>query len=146
MKAQEDAYHAKTEDLKRKSEEGGVVSRNKAKNQLAQHLGEDPLPLRRAKITQEAAVKRADRATKAAAAAREAAVQSRAASEEAKAAAEAAVEEAAARVAEAEEYLRGTQFVHEPAAGSSGGDLWCVAPIRAEGERRVECMGGNLLR
>jgi len=38
------------------------VQRNKAKNELAQHLSSDPLPLRRAKITQEAAVKKADRA------------------------------------------------------------------------------------
>ena len=43
-----------------------MVSRNKAKNELAQHLGEDPLPLRKAKITAEAAVKRAERAKKAA--------------------------------------------------------------------------------
>ena len=45
LKAQEDAYNSKTEDLKRKSEEGGLVSRNRAKNELAQHLGEDPLPV-----------------------------------------------------------------------------------------------------
>ena len=51
VKKQEDAYNAKTADLTKKSEEGGVVSRNKAKNELAQHLAEDPLPLRKAKIT-----------------------------------------------------------------------------------------------
>merc|ERR1711862_1078154 len=55
VKAQEDAYNSKTEDLKKKSETGGVVSRNKAANELAQHLAEDPLPLRKAKITAEAA-------------------------------------------------------------------------------------------
>ena len=56
MKKQEDAYATKTATLTKKSEEGGVVSRNKAKNELAQHLAEDPLPLRQAKITAEAAV------------------------------------------------------------------------------------------
>merc|ERR1711943_166551 len=72
VKAQDDAYNSKTEDLKKKSETG-VVSRNKAANELAQHLAEDPLPLRKAKITAEAAVKRSEKATKAAADAREAA-------------------------------------------------------------------------
>merc|ERR1711975_199919 len=60
LKAQEDAYNAKTEELKQKSEGGGVAAL-RAKNELAQHLGEDPLPLRRAKITQEAALKKAER-------------------------------------------------------------------------------------
>ncbi len=64
LKAQEDAYNSRTAELQKASEEGSVVARNKAKNELAQHLGADPLPLRRAKITQEAAVKKAERATK----------------------------------------------------------------------------------
>ncbi|ELR19334.1 TolAlike protein [Acanthamoeba castellanii str. Neff] len=98
LKAQEDAYNHKTEDLKKRSEEGGVVQRNKAKNELAQHLAEDPLPLRKAKITQEAAVKKTERAAVAAeAAAQEAA--------RAKEAAEAAFAEASKRVEEAEAYL-----------------------------------------
>jgi hypothetical protein len=62
VKAQEDAYNNKTEQLKKASEEGGVVSRNKAKVQLDAHLAEDPLPLRKAKITLEAAQKKADKA------------------------------------------------------------------------------------
>merc|ERR1712137_860441 len=65
VKAQEDAYNQKKADLELKSTQGGVVSQNKAKAELAQHLAEDPLPLRRAKITQEAAVKKAERATNA---------------------------------------------------------------------------------
>jgi len=105
LKAQEDAYNHKTEDLKKRSEEGGVVQRNKAKNELAQHLGEDPLPLRKAKITQEAAVKKAERAAVAANEAAQQAAEARVKGEEAQAAAEAAVEEARARVAEAEDYL-----------------------------------------
>ncbi|KAL6063224.1 hypothetical protein QOT17_011706 [Balamuthia mandrillaris] len=107
LQAQEEAYNNKTAELKRASEEGGLVSRNKAKNELAQHLGEDPLPLRRAKITQEAAVKKADRAAQVAAEAREeaAAALRPPPSEEAKAAAEEAVEEARRKLEEAEAYL-----------------------------------------
>ena len=96
VKSQEDAYNAKTEELKAASESGltlhaahlfylwcalgshhylltppspslllfpgGVVSRNKAKVQLDAHLAEDPLPLRKAKITLGAAQKKADKA------------------------------------------------------------------------------------
>merc|ERR1712137_795476 len=65
LKAEEDAYNQKKAELEKKSQEGGVVSRNKAANELAQLLSEDPLPLRRAKITAEAAVKRSEKATKA---------------------------------------------------------------------------------
>jgi len=64
VKLQEDAYNSKTEDLKRRSTTGGLVSQNKAKNELAQHLAEDPLPLRRAKITLEAAVRKAENAVR----------------------------------------------------------------------------------
>merc|ERR1712137_1082970 len=101
VKAQEDAYNQKKAELERKSTEGGVVSQNKAKAELAQHLAEDPLPLRRTKITQEAAVKKAERATKAAAEARTAAEQSAIASSEARKAAEADAAAAAQARAEA---------------------------------------------
>jgi len=97
LKAQEDAYNNTTAELKRKSEEGGQVSRNKAKNELAQHLGQDPLPLRRAKITQEAAVKKAERATSAAADARAKAESAAEEAGHARSAAEAAAAEAERR-------------------------------------------------
>lgn len=92
------------------------MQKNKAKNELAQHLSSDPLPLRKAKITQEAAVKKTERAAQAAeAAAQEAA--------HAKAAAEAAVEEARQRVEEAEAYL-------EKAKNSlPHGGVWWMVPI-----------------
>eukprot|EP01100_Stratorugosa_tubuloviscum_P015541 TRINITY_DN8_c1_g1_i7.p1 TRINITY_DN8_c1_g1~~TRINITY_DN8_c1_g1_i7.p1 ORF type:complete len:424 (+),score=150.13 TRINITY_DN8_c1_g1_i7:77-1348(+) len=72
LHAQEAAYKAKVDDLTRRGndESVGVVTRNKAKAELAQVLAEDPLPLRKAKITQEAAVKKAEKATNAAANAR----------------------------------------------------------------------------
>jgi len=105
LQEQEQAYKQKTEELTRKTEEGGVVQRNKAKNELAQHLAEDPLPLRRAKITTEAATKKAERAANAAADAAAAAKVAAAKAEEARGVAEEAVAEAQRKVAEAEEYL-----------------------------------------
>jgi len=62
LQAQEDERNRKTEELTQKTTQGGVVQQNKAKNELAQHLAEDPLPLRRAKITTEAATKKAQKA------------------------------------------------------------------------------------
>lgn len=134
LKKQEEAYAAKKQDLEKKTQEGGLVSRNKAANELAQLLAEDPLPLRRAKINQEAAVKKSEKAalaakeaaTKAEEAAaraaeaaeaaavaaakaeseRQAAVASRVAAESAAAAAENAAREAEAAAAEAEKSLQ----------------------------------------
>jgi len=72
LKAQEDARNKRTEELTKGSEDEstGVVTRNKLKAELAQHLAADPLPLRKAKITCEAAVKKADKAALAATTAR----------------------------------------------------------------------------
>jgi hypothetical protein len=66
VKKQEEERDQKTKELTAQSESGGVVARNKAKALLSQHLAEDPLPLRKAKITLEAAVKKAEKATAAA--------------------------------------------------------------------------------
>ena len=115
LEAQERAYNEKTETLKKKSEEGGVVSRNKAKNELAQHLGEDPLPLRRAKLTVEAAVRKADKA--------------RAASEQAKEAAAAALADAEKKLAEAQAYLEEVKS----RGGSAEGSLWWIERELHEG-------------
>merc|ERR1712137_572861 len=91
VKKQEDEYQGKINDCQRRSEQGGVVQRNKAKAELAQLQAEDPLPLSRAKITLEAAQKRAEKA--------------RAPFAEARAKAEAAMDEASRRVDEAQAYL-----------------------------------------
>jgi len=150
LKAQEDARTKKTQDLTRGSEDEtlGVVTRNKLKAELAQHLAEDPLPLRKAKITQEAAVKKADKAAAAATAARadaeaankaaqaaaKEATAARAAAEqsareaekakadaaEAKEAADAAVDDAQKKVQSAEEYLN--EVKSRP--GSAHGAIW----------------------
>jgi len=102
VKSQEDARERKTKDLTEKSQGTGVKA-GMAKQELAQHLGADPLPLRKAKITLEAANRKAQKAADAATVAREAA--EAAAVEAAKKAKEAAAKqkeaEAAAKAAEA---------------------------------------------
>jgi len=110
LKAQEDAFNSKTNDLKRKSEDESisVVARNKAKNELAQHLSSDPLPLRKAKITQEAAVKKAEKARQKA--------------NDAKNAADAALEAAKKRVDEAQKYL--DEVKRRP--GAAYGSIWWI--------------------
>ena len=134
MKAQEDAYNGKTEKLKKESEEGGVVSRNRAKVSLDAHLAEDPLPLRKAKITLEAANKRAEKArapflearapflaaTEAAEAARSDATARREQAAAAKTRAEEAVAVAQASVAEAEAFLNELKAC----PGGGHGALW----------------------
>jgi len=72
LTSQEMSFANQKADLKRKSENesAGQVSRNKAANELQQLLTKDPLPLARAKLNQEAAVRKAERARKAAEAAR----------------------------------------------------------------------------
>jgi chromosome segregation ATPase len=99
VQSQEDARNKKTQELTAKSEDmnTGVVARNKAKNELAQHLAEDPLPLRKAKITLEAANRKAEKA--------------RAAAEADEASAEAALVGAEKKFAEAKSFL-GTLHSH----------------------------------
>jgi hypothetical protein len=69
IKAQEDAKAAEIARLEKLSTDQsvGIVKRNMAVQELAQAKGEDPLPLRKAKLTQEAVVRRLEKATKAAA-------------------------------------------------------------------------------
>jgi hypothetical protein len=62
VQSQEESYQGKIADAKKRSEEGGTVSRGKASAELAQLQAENPLPLRKAKITLEAAQKRAEKA------------------------------------------------------------------------------------
>jgi len=71
LRAQEKAFEDKKAALEKTKNDPsiGIVKRNSAANQLDQMLSEDPLPLRKAKINQSAAVKKSERATKAAEAA-----------------------------------------------------------------------------
>merc|ERR1712137_783681 len=114
---------------KRRSEEGGVVQRNKAKAELAQLEAEDPLPLSRAKITLSPAQKRAEKtrapfeaATKAAESARASATADRESADQSKAQAEAALEKARKQLKEAEDYLE--EIKSQP--GCAAGALWWI--------------------
>jgi hypothetical protein len=86
LKSQEDAHAAKSAELQAKAEAGGV-SGMRAKNELAQHLSEDPLPLRKAKLTATAAAKKTEKA-------KQVAHEAAAAAEKSKQAADAAAESA----------------------------------------------------
>jgi hypothetical protein len=120
LKAQEDAFNSRTDSLRSKSEDESVsvVGRNKAKNELAQHLSSDPLPLRKAKITQEAAVKKAEKATTAAVGARQQAVSARQAAESARAAAVTARQQAESARHEAEAARQQAERAREAAAAA----------------------------
>jgi len=126
LQAQEDAYQAKIAALEKKSEEGGVVSRNKAKNELEQLKAEDPLPLRKAKLNQQAAVRKCEKAQKVAeekvleAQAREAAAaDARTAAEEVARKLELACKEAEAKRDEAIAFLDKVK-----ASGAGAGQVW----------------------
>jgi len=67
LKAQEDAYHGQIKALETRSSDTSLstVQKSKAVNELAQLKSQDPLPLRQAKITQEAKVKKVEKERKA---------------------------------------------------------------------------------
>jgi hypothetical protein len=95
-------------DAKGSDMELGVVKRNRAVNEAAQMRSEDPLPLRKAKITQGAALKKSEKAAKKAAAAA--------------AAAAASLEQAQGAFAQAEEQL--VELKRGGGDGVSHGKLW----------------------
>eukprot|EP01108_Squamamoeba_japonica_P007849 TRINITY_DN680_c0_g1_i6.p2 TRINITY_DN680_c0_g1~~TRINITY_DN680_c0_g1_i6.p2 ORF type:complete len:439 (-),score=220.63 TRINITY_DN680_c0_g1_i6:34-1350(-) len=101
LAAEEAAYKKKCDDLQAKIDNPATSGMQKAKatNELAQFKSEDPLPLRRAKITQEAALRKAQKAAKAAEAATAAAEEKKAALVEAERALEATAAELAAKEA-----------------------------------------------
>jgi len=68
LRAQETAYQNQVNTLETKSKDmtGSIISRNKSAAELAQLKQENPLPLRKAKITQEAALRRVEKQRKAA--------------------------------------------------------------------------------
>jgi len=116
---EEESYNGKIADAKKRSEQGGVVSRNKAKAELAQLEAEDPLPLRRAKITTAAAVKKADKA---------------------KIAAEQTLAEVKARVKEAEEYLQKVKAQ----CGSAQGGIWWMERELHEAKKYMPTAKGGI--
>jgi len=68
LKKQEEESKSKKDALRAKTTDGSLstVQKSKAVNELAQLESEDPLPLRKAKITQEAALKKVEKERKAA--------------------------------------------------------------------------------
>jgi DNA repair exonuclease SbcCD ATPase subunit len=100
LRKQEEDYKNKVTTLEAKTQDSSLstVQKSKAVNELAQLKGEDPLPLRKAKITQEAALRKVEKERKAAEAATAAATQ--------KAEASAAAQKASEDAAEAAEQAR----------------------------------------
>lgn len=133
LQQQEDAYNAKKAELEDKSNNApGMVARNKAKNELQQLLAEDPLPLRRAQTTTEAALRKAEKArapfkaaTESAEIVRAEAVAARQASDQAAAHAAQQRAEAEAAQARAEESFREAEEYLEIAKKSvPNGSIW----------------------
>jgi len=142
VKSQEDARNERTNELKRKSTEGGVVQQNKAKNELAQHLGEDPLPLRRAKITLEAALKKAEKARAPFEAATKRAEEAASAATDARAAAEEALEDARRKLEEAEAFL--AEVKKKP--GTPHGAIWWLERELHEKKRFLPAAKGGITK
>ena len=122
LQMQEKAYEDKKAELtKIKSDMSiGVVKRNRAANELDQLLSEDPLPLRKAKITQSATLKKSEKAAAAAQAAKEKADAEAAAADAAEQAVAAAVAEAEKKFKEAIDFLEAEKMK----GGIAQGDIW----------------------
>jgi len=129
--------------FKKQSEEGGVVQQNKAKALLAAHLQEDPLPLRKAKVTLEAALKKAEKARAPFEAATKVAEEARHRAEQARHAADDAVEASRQKVQAAEDFME--EVKRKP--GTPHGAIWWIErqlqeqksflPERKGGARKV---------
>jgi len=119
LEAQESAYKQKLADLEKRSGEGGVVSRNKAKAELEQVKAEDPLPLRKAKLNQEAAVRKSEKSKKIAEEKADAAKATRQDAEETARKLEDTCREAEAKRDEALRFLERVK-----ASGAGAGQVW----------------------
>jgi len=145
LHAQEDAYRRRSEELQARIDDPnlGVVQKNKAKNELSQHTAQDPLPLRQAKLTTEAAERKADKVRKPFKETREIAEQARAKAErtahdavnarkeaedsaheaiQSRQLADNAVDECVSRLQEAESYLH--EVMNKPT--NPQGQMWWI--------------------
>jgi len=129
LHAQEKAYQDKKEALEKTKNDMsiGVVKRNKAANELDQLLGEDPLPLRKAKINQEATVRKMEKAAK----------PFNEASAKAKAAAEVA-EAAAAEATAAADHARAERAKAEAAKNEADAAAAAADEAKAQAEAAVQ--------
>lgn len=151
---QEEEYNQQCEKLKQRSEDQslGVVQRNKAANELSQLKSKDPLPLRQAKITTEAATKKAQKArtlaeeaharslefAHAAEKSKHEAEQAARDAEAAKQEAEEKAEEARQRMEEAEKAFRDAEAYLEELKSNPGGGqgaLWWIERDIAEARK-----------
>jgi chromosome condensin MukBEF ATPase and DNA-binding subunit MukB len=107
LKKQEEDYKKKVSTLEGKIQDTSLstVAKSKASAELAQLKAEDPLPLRKAKITQEAALRKVEKERKAAEAAKEKAEKARAESEAKQAELEVAEKDLQSKMSEAEAAL-----------------------------------------
>lgn len=131
VEAQEAERNAKLEKLKEKIEnKDGRLSQmkvNTAKNELAQLEADDPLPLRKAKLTQKAALKKSKKALKVSKKAAEAA-------ETASISADTTKNEAEESVKEAQEALR---ELKENGDGIAHGNIWWMEKELAERQKNM---------
>eukprot|EP00727_Mastigamoeba_balamuthi_P004727 m51a1_g14252 hypothetical protein (327) ;mRNA; f:266776-268494 len=127
---QEKAYEDKKSELQRLKDDStiGIVRRNKAANELDQLLSEDPLPLRKAKITQAATVKKSEKASQLASEAKARADADAEAADAAERAVEEAVREAERKFQEALDYLEKAKKL----GGVANGDIWWMQREIAE--------------
>jgi chromosome segregation ATPase len=148
LNKQEEDYKGRiaTAEHKANDESLGAVQRNKAKNEVAQLKAEDPLPLRKAKITQEAALKRVQKERQKAEAATKVAEQKAAeatTAAEAAAAAEAELEQQTKQLEAAQadlqkkfdEAVEALNAVKKKGGGVAQGAIWWMEKELAEAKK-----------
>jgi DNA repair exonuclease SbcCD ATPase subunit len=106
----------------------GIVTRNKANNELAQMKAKDPLPLQRAKINQAAAVRKSEKAT--------------AKAMEARAEAEKSLAEAQAAFDEAQKYMDEVSKM----VGSCEGTMWWMQRELEEAKKYLPQSKGGVAK
>jgi len=135
LKKQEEEYKTKISTLEQKTQDSSLstVAKSKASNELAQLKAEDPLPLRKAKITQEAALRKVEKERKAAEAAKGKAEKARVESEEMAAQLEIAEKDLTTKMSEAEAALEEVK----KEGGVPLGQIWWLEKELAEARKFV---------
>jgi len=125
LKAQADAQAKKIADLEAKSKDASLsqVNRSKAAAEWASAKQEDPQPLTKARLTQDAKIRKVEKQRKTTEEAKEAATRAREELEKQKANLEKAENDARKKLAEAEEFLE----AEKKKGGSANGALWWMS-------------------
>jgi len=142
LRAQEQSYKQKIADLEKKSADTGLsqVQRSKAAAELAQTKQEDPMPLRKAKITQEAALRRVEKERKAVETAKENAKTAREALEKQRAELETVENECRQKLQEAEEFLEDVK----KKGGNAEGAIWWLSRELTEQKKYMPKSKGGI--